>query len=29
MSYLNSGRDERGSYSEYITDHGVVIKVYW
>ena len=29
MSYLNSGRDERGNYSEYITERGVVIRVYW
>lgn len=29
MSYLNSGRDERGNYSYYINSNGVVIKIYW
>ena len=29
MSYLNSGRDERGNYSEYINTNGIVIRIYW
>ena len=29
MSYLNSGRDERGSYSVYINTNGVEIRIYW
>lgn len=29
MSYLNSGRDERGDYSLYVNTNGVTIKIYW
>ena len=29
MAYLNSGRDEKGAYQEYLRADGTVLRVYW